>query len=150
MARIEQRYQGSFTLHAKKSTGGDLVRKIQKVIYAWIVKSERCLYGQSGCHLNKEFNERSKFVSLKPGVSNVATNVFYSDSDAAWCMRYVHDDSTHKGIDWVTECGLRLEKATDEVIFPLCSLQRLQESIYLTLQKKFAGKSPSLASLKWF
>ncbi len=117
MARIEQRYQGSFTLHAKKSTGGDLVRKIQKVIYAWIVKSERCLYGQSGCHLNKEFNERSKFVSLKPGVSNVATNVFYSDSDAAWCMRYVHDDSTHKGIDWVTECGLRLEKATDEVIF---------------------------------
>ena len=116
MARIEQRYQGSFTLHAKTGMSGELVRKIQRIIYNWLVSSERKLYGRAGCYLDKDFYESCKITSMKHGASNVTTNVYYSDCEAAWCMKYVHDDSAHKGIDWVTECGLRLNKEVDEVV----------------------------------
>lgn len=118
MARIEQRYQGSFTLHTEKGMGGDLVRKAQRVIYGWLVKSEQRYYGSGGCYITKDFYENCRITSKRPGASKVVTSSYYSDEmqRAAWCMSYTHDDPRHAGIDWVTECGLLLRKDTDEVI----------------------------------
>ena len=116
MARIEQRYQGSFTLLAHKGKGGDLARKIQRTIYGWLVRSENRLYGSAGCFLTKDFYENCRIESRRRGVSRVVTSSHYSDEEAAWCMRYVHDDSQHSSVDWVTECGVRLKKSTDELI----------------------------------
>lgn len=116
MAKIDQRYQGSFTLQAKSSKGGDLVRGIQTIIFEWIKKSEKRLYKGEGCYLRQDFYEGTKVYSTCPRVSSVISSSHYGDTEAAWCMYYAHDDSSMKGVDWITECGLRLDRVTDTVV----------------------------------
>ena len=119
MAKIDQRYQASFTLTAKVGKGGDLVRGIQMIIFEWIKRSERRLYGREGCHLKRDFYEGSKSYSARPHVSSVVTSSYYGDREAAWCMRYTHDDSEMRGVDWVTECGLRFDRANDTIVMSI-------------------------------
>lgn len=116
MAKIDQRYQGSFTLQALPGKGGELVRGIQAIILDWIRRSEWRLYGKDGCCPNQNFLEGGSFASKRPRVSNVVSSSYYGESDAAWCMCYTHDDSMTKGVDWVTECGLRFDRTTDRIV----------------------------------
>lgn len=116
MAKIDQRYQGSFTLQAKLGKGGDLVRGIQTIILGWISRSEKRRYGRDGCFLRKAFYEKLDVHSVRPGASSVATSTYYGDMEAAWCVRYAHDEESMRGVDWVTECGVRLDRMTDKVV----------------------------------
>ena len=79
MAKIDQRYQGSFTLQALPGKGGELVRGIQTIILDWIRRSERRLYGKDGCCPNKNFLEGGSFASKRPRVSNVVSSSYYGE-----------------------------------------------------------------------
>lgn len=108
MAKVDQRYQASLTLHPEAGKGGDLVRSIQRTICKWVTNSEKRLYNDQGCHLTSKFFEESNARSLKPRASSVITDVHYSTDGAAWCMCYRHSDSEVRGVDWITDVGLRL------------------------------------------
>lgn len=121
MAKIDQRYQCSFTLHVQTGMGADFVNRVRGIIYGWVVKSENFLYRTSGCFVPKrDFYNKCQIVSNRPGLSRVETSTHFMDAQgAAWCMRYVHSDDKHHGVDWVTECGICLEKDSDDIVFTL-------------------------------
>lgn len=136
MAKIDQRYQASFTLTAKVGKGGDLVRGIQMIIFEWIKRSERRLYGREGCHLKRDFYEGSKSYSARPHVSSVVTSSYYGDREAAWCMRYTHDDSEMRGVDWVTECGLRFDRANDTIVMSIMLTTSTTGEVLLKMEER--------------
>lgn len=118
MAKIDQRYQSSFTLHAKSGMGAELVMRMRGILYGWVVNSENNYYRRNGCYIPKsDFFNGCQIESNRRGLSRVDTTTHRQDDlGAAWCMRYVHTANC-PGVDWVTECGIRLVKDSDDVIF---------------------------------
>lgn len=118
MPRIEQRYQSSFTLHAKKGEGRNLVSCIRAILHEWVIRSENRFYHRQGCYVPKnDFYNRCQIVSTRPGLSRVETSTHYADDlGFAWCMSYDHTDK-QPGARWVTECGVRRDADADIVIF---------------------------------
>lgn len=51
-------------------------------------------------------------------------------------MCYTHNDSSMKGVDWVTECGARFEKATDAVIVSVMLTTRTTGEVLLKTEER--------------
>ena len=118
MAKVDQRYQSSFTLHAKAGMGSELFSEIRGILHRWVESSEKEYYGNSGCIVPQtDFFNSCQIESTRRGLSRVDTIIHYPDDlGEAWCMHYVHTANC-SGVDWVTDCGIRHLKNTDDIVF---------------------------------